>query len=52
MEELNSKGPIDNLADERQSLVSYMLAGQGLSSFEICVTLVELMVGSVETVSS
>ena len=29
-----------------------MLAGQGLSSFEICVTLVELMVGSVETVST
>ena len=45
---MNSGEIID--ASSRQSLVSYLLAGQGLSNFEIGVMLVELLVGSVETV--
>ncbi|XP_067934665.1 cytochrome P450 10-like [Watersipora subatra] len=50
LEELNQGGEVDE--NKRQCLVSYLLAGQGLSNFEIGVMLVELMVGSVETASN
>ncbi|KAF6030476.1 hypothetical protein EB796_011211 [Bugula neritina] len=50
LKELNEQGAIDT--DKRQCLVSYLLAAQGLSNFEISVTMMELMVGSVETASN